>query len=68
LADADHHRKNADARHDLDERIHAEAQEGQCFIGNSEEDGDQPFAEVIEDGEEGEPEGVGPIFVCGIFG
>ena len=55
LADAQHHGKDPDPRHDLDERIHAETEEGQRLIADAKEDGDQSLAEVIKNCEQRQP-------------
>jgi hypothetical protein len=51
LSDAQHHCQDADTGHHLNERIHAKAEEGKRLIADTKEDGNQPFREVVKDGE-----------------
>ncbi len=64
FTDADDHGEDAGSGHDFDEGVDAKAKEGEGFILGAEVDGNQPFDQVVEDGEEGKVEGVEPVFIC----
>ena len=54
--------------HDLDERVHAEAKQGERLVVGAKIDRNQPFDQVIEDRKQRQPEGILPVLVGGRSG